>query len=337
MHPTHGLVVASDPSAPTFWLLANTQLSTQHQRYLLERGVPIEWAAPRGFRTVDAWLAAKLLGFKRKTVVSGGLAIPMAGDYWIVRQDVTVDGRKFLYPAASPTMPYLPPLADPGVWSNPTVPLVIVEGPVKAASLTCAGIHAIGLAGATGGGHDSQKRRDEGVTELHPFLRHNVVWAGRQVTIMMDSDAWTNSTVRLGENIVATALTDAGAIVLIARVPVFPTHPKLGPDDYLVRVGPVALRQHLATARRWSPPKKRNDWPRWSPKRQVELETFLKKHLPERDRVQAHELYVAYGKWCDDLAVPQLSETLFGAKVPKIVQVTKTTSRGKIYWRRGGG
>lgn len=335
MDPTIGPVVAADPSSPTFWLQANAQISVQHQQYLRERGVPIEWAAPRGFRSVSSGDAARLLGFKRKTVTSGGLAIPFTQHYWAVRLDQTVDGRKFLYPPGWPTMPYLPPLTDPGVWSNPAVPLVVVEGPVKAASLTCAGIPAIGLAGATGGGHDSQKRRDERITELHPFLRNNVVWQERPVAIMMDSDAWTNAGVRVGEGIVAAALTNAGARVFIARVPLLPGDPKVGPDDYLVRFGSDTLRQQLQTAQLWSPPKKKFDWPRWSPKRRVEVGTFLAKNLPVGARVQAHELYAAYCRWCSEVDVPQISETLFGRKVPELVEVKKSPSRGSRFWCRG--
>ena len=171
---------------------------------------------------------------------------------------------------------------------------------------------------------------------MHAFLQNKVAWKGRKVAVMLDSDAWSNPTVRKGEEIVATALANAGAQPFIARVPLFPDSPKLGADDFLVRVGPDALEEHLLAAKPWAPPKERSSWPMWSPKRHLELEAFLFTHLPPGARVQARDLYGAYSHWCAEFYVPRVSETLFARKVPEVAKVKKTASRGNSFWQRIG-
>lgn len=331
---------AADVVAPGTFLPGLTTphlLSPEHQQYLLQRGVPVEWAHAAGFRSMYRSEVAKVLGYKRNNVGFGGLAIPFGDNYWVLRIEpgFEFDGRKFLYPSGSPSRPYLPPL-DPSVWQDTAVPLVFVEGPVKAAALACAGIPAIGLAGATGGGHHAQRRHQEGITELHPLLQKRVAWSGRQVATMLDSDAWTNPSVRKGEEILGTALVNAGAQPYVARVPMVEGYPKLGADDFLLQVGADAVWNHLEQAKPWSAPRKRANWPVWSLKRRIELEGFLSKRLPRGTRVQAHVLYEDYVAWCAQAEVPQMSETLFSRKLPEVAKVKKTASRGSYFWQRVG-
>src|SRR5205085_10589883 len=72
-----------------------------------------------------------------------------------------------------------------------------------------------------------------------------VVWAGRTLFVVFDSDAATNPNVRAAERALVAALTVAGAIVRVVRLPGGPDGRKQGLDDFLVAGSPDDLRDLL--------------------------------------------------------------------------------------------
>lgn len=311
-------------------------INPEHQEYLSRRGVSLDWALAAGFRSVGSNEVLRLL--ERRRFVGSGFVIPFTPNYNVVRLDFPTDGRKFLYPGNTATRPYLPPQTPDEVWRNAAHPLVVCEGPVKAAALSAAGIPAIGLAGATGGGHDAQLRREAGQLALHPALA-SINWVGRRVAVMLDSDAATNPTVRIGERLVAGALTNAQAIPYIARVPLFDDHPKLGADDFLMLVGRDAVLAHLAAAQLWVPPeadvKRRfKKTAGWTPRRQADIRRFLGATFARLRRVSSRELHALYVQWCEAEERIAITETLFSRSLRLEPYLRKTRSRGRFFWSR---
>jgi hypothetical protein len=119
------------------------QILPQHQEHLMQRGIDLGYAAQLGLCSIDARTASDLLGYSAQ---NGGLAIPYPNElgYYRVRLDPAPDGTypqgKFGSPKGKPVPIYKPFQGNP-------LHVAIVEGPLKAASLTSAGIPAIGLGG----------------------------------------------------------------------------------------------------------------------------------------------------------------------------------------------
>ena len=142
---------------------------------------------------------------------------------------------------------YLPPLLD---WSviarDPSLPLVITEGELKAACACSVGVPTIGL----GGVWCFRSSRAQ-VALLPSFMAFQ--WTGRPVTIFYDADAASNPLVAQAENALARELTGLGAEVFVGRCPALPGVPKTGLDDLVVVRGPGALTEALERARPWAP------------------------------------------------------------------------------------
>jgi hypothetical protein len=141
---------------------------------------------------------------------------------------------------------YLPPFVDWAKWArDPSRPIVITEGEVKAAVATKAGIPTIGL-----GGVWNFKSAAQGASLLPGFVE--IQWSERRVHIVYDSDAATNPDVVRAENALARELLRLGAFPYIVRLPALEKI-KTGLDDYIVAKGSDALMQLLATAMQYEP------------------------------------------------------------------------------------
>lgn len=131
---------------------------------------------------------------------------------------------------------YMPPFADWRVTAaDPTKPIVITEGELKAACACKHGFACLGLGGV-------ESWHLKGSTALAPAF-NAFVWTQRTVYICYDSDAASNPNVVAAENKLAAALTTAGAIPCVVRLPSLLPEAKTGLDDYLV--SPNADLQHL--------------------------------------------------------------------------------------------
>lgn len=121
--------------------------------------------------------------------------------------------RRYAQPSGSGVHVYFSPFVDwTKIAEDTSVRLFITEGEAKAACVTSAGLPCVGL-----GGVASWRGTKAGLA-LHPELLQ-VVWDGREVVIVYDSDAATNPDVQREENMLASALVNEGARVKVLRLP----------------------------------------------------------------------------------------------------------------------
>lgn len=147
---------------------------------------------------------------------------------------------KYGQPAASGSQVYFAPGIDwPRLLDSPKEPLLITEGEKKSLAGCLAGYPVIGL----GGVFNWVKKGGE----LLPALA-NIVWEGRDVYIVFDSDAATNPNIQLAEaRLVEELQHKRGARCYLVRLPSDKAS-KVGLDDYLVSHGAPAFAELLRKA-----------------------------------------------------------------------------------------
>ncbi len=143
---------------------------------------------------------------------------------------------KYESPKGQPNQIYLPPGVANTLPTNQE--LLTTEGEKKALAATQAGFPCIGLVGVYGW-------KDGKAARLLPALER-VVWQGRVVYIVFDSDIATKPEVQDAENRLAAHLAAHGATVRVVRLPqgdpVADGKPaKVGLDDYLVAAAAKGL------------------------------------------------------------------------------------------------
>jgi len=150
--------------------------------------------------------------------------------------------RRYAQPPNSGCNVYLPPLLELP-WSayadDPTKPLVITEGELKAACACSLGVATIGLGGVYN--WRSAKHHQEFLPILERFN-----WLERSVILCFDSDLATNPMVRIAAARLAKVLAARGAMVGWAALPPGPENAKQGLDDYAFANGGAALMDLLA-------------------------------------------------------------------------------------------
>lgn len=146
---------------------------------------------------------------------------------------------------AAPSVPWFRALPS-GALDDPSVDVVIVEGPPKAVALAQYGFACIATAGADAGLHDP--KRPERMNQEAGRGR----WDGRRVTIMMDANQAWNPLVALGVARAAQLHRGAGAQVRICLMPPRAggnaSDPKTrdqGPDDRAADMYRAALASEL--------------------------------------------------------------------------------------------
>ena len=245
---------------------------------LASSGITAEQAVAIGMKPLLGTIV-KNMGYWRQSL--GGLPALYIGyvDPWTgkpfllngiemhrVRALVELEGTdfvKYLQPPRSGAAAYFPAVDTidwPQVLGDPTVPLIITEGELKAAKACLEGFLTIALGGVwnfkvKGGGEASDR--------LLPELL-KIAWTGRRVIIIFDSDIAVKLAVQEALRRLANLLIDAGALVFQVTLP--PNgNDKTGLDDLLItKGGSAALKRLLAaaepvTATSWnSPPAE--DW-----------------------------------------------------------------------------
>ncbi len=155
------------------------------------------------------------------------------------RLEVKPDGRakpiKYEYPAGSPNRIDCPPACRADV-DNPDVPLLITEGIKKADAAVSNGLCCVALAGVWNfvGKHDSP------YSALLPDWGH-IPLRARKVGIVYDSDAASNSSVRLARERLGYILRGLGAHVYYIDLPAGADGSKQGLDDYLLHNPAVSV------------------------------------------------------------------------------------------------
>ncbi len=143
---------------------------------------------------------------------------------------------------------YFPPLID---WkarqSDPSKPIIITEGELKAACATKLDFPTIALGGVWS--FKSKAKGQEFIPDLAAFE-----WQNRPTYICYDSDATTNPKVMQAECGLAKQLSNRGAKVYIVRLPTLPGLKKVGLDDYLMhrKAGSKKFLDLIKHAEEWS-------------------------------------------------------------------------------------
>jgi putative DNA primase/helicase len=179
-----------------------------------------------------------LLGFG----AGSGLVFPYpelngSGPYARVKLDATPpDGKRYRSPKGRPNRLYIPPLLDRAVLTDARESLYVSEGEKKALKACQEGLPCIAVPGVW-----SWKTRDKHDHSAPiPDLEH-IVWQGRMVFVVYDSDLATNRKVRLAEYALAKELQRRGATVKAVRLPSGTAGQKVGLDDYLLTHSVEAL------------------------------------------------------------------------------------------------
>lgn len=234
-------------------------LSDKHLSELRDSGLSDETIAAASVYSAEGKAIAKILGWQpRDQYWSQGLVFPFtlrSGEAYArvkldwPRHDPSGKPIKYESPRSSGNHAYFPP----GFWDSVATAgmLVITEGEKKALAVQQLGIPCIGLVGVWGW-QEKRLRADNGRAfgerKLIADLQ-SIEWKGKQVVIGFDSDAVTNSAVRLAEARLAEVLTTAGATVRVARLRPEPNGDKNGCDDFIVRHGGDAFRKVLDEAK----------------------------------------------------------------------------------------
>jgi len=146
-----------------------------------------------------------------------------------VKPDVPIADRKYLQPVGEKPTLYFPAGTTGGELENPLLPVLITEGEKKALALHRA-LHDIdqpGLVIGLGGvwswrlsPKETQPDGRLGKGKSRPIADLNlIVWQGRTVYLIFDSDVVTNVKVSHAESVLARELYDRGAHVHIVRIP----------------------------------------------------------------------------------------------------------------------
>jgi hypothetical protein len=162
---------------------------------------------------------------------------PKSPPYWRLRfleeahefEDLSGKKKRYVQPANSAPVAYYPANQD---WSeilpDPSIPIVITEGELKAAKACKEGFPCIGL-----GGVDSFQAKRMGVVWLESLDFPN--WVGRNVYICYDNDSRTNPNVLAALQRLAEELQARGAHPHVLSLPdLNGPEEKIGLDDYLI-------------------------------------------------------------------------------------------------------
>ena len=175
------------------------------------------------------------------------------GNKYFVRRPFPTGKPKFVAPTASGSRPYLSQLMPEGYLDNISIPLVLIEGPVKVDSCyehIPTGYCFVGLTGTW----NTKDRRDEygdwdeaNDTRLLPELKA-IPMRGRKVIILFDSDIEDNISVDDAATDIGNWTRKRGARPHRCTLPSEPNGGKNGADDFLVRHGAQALEDLLEEA-----------------------------------------------------------------------------------------
>lgn len=151
---------------------------------------------------------------------------------------------RYTQPRNTGVCAYFPRLADwAAIAADPSEPLLITEGELKAAKATAEGFPTIGL-----GGVYSFRASRQGLFFLPELEAFD--WVRRKVNIVYDSDYATNSMICYAINSLADELQERGALVYVATLEnvYADENRKTGLDDFLVERGDDALIEVLKQA-----------------------------------------------------------------------------------------
>ena len=218
-------------------------LASEHLAYLKKRGITSEDAE----LLYQANGSTLLIPYKDP---NGTPYTDSKGHPFVVERQFPTSKPKFKSPAGSGSRPYFSPLMPEGYLDNTTIPLVLIEGPIKVDACWLSiptGYCFVGLTGTW----NIKDRRDEfgewhqdNDTRVLPELKE-IPLKGRQLIVLFDSDIADNRSVAAAAKAIANWSRGRGARPLRCLLPSEPSGDKNGADDFLVRHGAEALIDRL--------------------------------------------------------------------------------------------
>jgi hypothetical protein len=145
---------------------------------------------------------------------------------------------RYLQPRESGNAVYFPRVEGidwPRIIADPQQRLLVTEGEFCSLVPSLHGFPTVGL-----GGVFNFLTNDALLPDLEA-----IVWKGRHVYIVFDSDLATNANVQVAERRLCAELLKRGAIVYLVRLPAADNGEKQGVDDFLHARGADALEQRL--------------------------------------------------------------------------------------------
>ncbi|AMV23766.1 hypothetical protein VT84_05095 [Gemmata sp. SH-PL17] len=238
-------------------------LLPQHAADLRASGLTDETIAAAGIRSEsDPDVIRKLLNWKGGAAKLGPcMVIPHFGPngaptgYHILKPERPLTDnkgrvRKYECVKGRETEAYFPP-GTRAALADPTIPLLVTEGAKKALATDQVGLACVALAGVFGFQQKRPKGTDGKATGPRKLIESltPVVWKGRTVTIIYDSDATTNKNVLWAEWHLSQVLRAQDARVNVVRLPAGANGAKQGLDDFIVVNGADALKALIAGAK----------------------------------------------------------------------------------------
>jgi hypothetical protein len=249
IHPAAPPVAGSQPNPSAFASRDyGDRLHAAHAAKLRQSSVGPEIAEIRGYSSLGfdeisrRWLREN--HFRASTAPLPAMAIPVWSleglvAYYQLRPDAPAldrDDRPIKYPV--PREQRFRIDVHPEVLSlvmDPSIPLTVTEGILKADALVSRGEPAIGLLGCWGWMQDRRPLDDWWRLPL----------AGRQVSIIFDSDVCTNQNVQTAAVRLCELLRDLSAHPEIKVIPQDSSGPKVGIDDFLYARGKLSELEPL--------------------------------------------------------------------------------------------
>lgn len=206
---------------------------------LKRSGLHDETIRKSGIRSASCEEISKIIDVDSKWLNSDGFLIPyFSSDGKIIQERPRLDkppfgkdGRpcKYLSAKGSENRIYFPPNLKREVFEDASHALIITEGEKKALKACQEGLNCIALPGVwcfLGKNADNKSRP---IPDLDL-----IVWKGRNVFIVFDSDILEKEGVRMAQEALVQELSRRGAVVESITLPSKPNGEKQGLDDFLV-------------------------------------------------------------------------------------------------------
>ena len=217
--------------------MSGGELLPQHLEYLNARAVSPEAVRARGYwSATESKQLERLFANREQRRLVPAMVIPVH-DVWgnngvaQIRPDEprVIDGRsrKFEWPSKVSMAVDVPPIVQP-ILGDPSVPLVITEGSIKADAAVSAGLNAISLQGVWAWRGTNDKGGKTALPDLEAIAFNN-----RVVYMAFDSDAMVKMDVYRALRRFAELLAGRGAEIRIVYLPHGDGGCKTGLDDFL--------------------------------------------------------------------------------------------------------
>ena len=218
-------------------------LASEHLAYLKKRGITSENAE----LLYRANASTLLIPYKDP---NGTPYTDSKGHPFVVERQFPTSKPKFKSPAGSGSRPYFSPLMPEGYLDNTSIPLVLIEGPIKVDACWLSiptGYCFVGLSGTW----NTKDRRDEfgnwdheNESRVLPELKE-IPMRGRVVIVLFDSDIEDNIGVDEAAADIGNWTRKRGAKPHRCLLPSESNGNKNGADDFLARYGADALIDRL--------------------------------------------------------------------------------------------